>query len=123
MRVQAHAHTCTHTQHPLKMWKMQINNDGITSILYSGTYRPLICPPPKYFTLSLFFKCPTTKRKKEKIKGLNAHVSSQCLVNKKGSIFFTLAIVKDAGIDQGMLRLACIKKNATLTEHMSFKKG
>ena len=26
MRVQAHAHTCTHTQHPLKMWKMQINN-------------------------------------------------------------------------------------------------
>ena len=58
-----------------------------------------------------------------KIKGLNAHVSSQCLVNKKGSIFFTLAIVKDAGIDQGMLRLACIKKNATLTEHMSFKKG
>ena len=48
---------------------------------------------------------------------------SQCLVNKKGSIFFTLAIVKDAGIDQGMLRLACIKKNATLTEHMSFKKG
>ena len=79
--------------------------------------------PTKYFTLSLFFKCPTTKRKKEKIKGLNAHVSSQCLVNKKGSIFFTLAIVKDAGIDQGMLRLACIKKNATLTEHMSFKKG
>lgn len=25
------------------------------------------------------------------------------LLTKKGSIFFTLAIVKDAGIDQGML--------------------
>ena len=104
-----HTHTHTYTQLPLKMWKMQINNDGITSILYSGTIGPWFAPP-KYFSLSLFFKCPTTKRKKEKIKGLNAHVSSQCLVNKKGSIFFTLATVKYAGIDQGMLRLACIKK-------------
>lgn len=36
------------------------------------------------------------------------YISSQCLVNKKkkkGSIFFTLAIVKDAGIDQEMLDL------------------
>lgn len=43
------------------------------------------------------------KKKGKKIKALNAHVSSQCLVNKKRSTFFTLAIVKDAGIDQGML--------------------
>lgn len=43
------------------------------------------------------------KKKRKKEKALNAHVSSQCLVNKKGSTFFTLAIVKDAGIDQGML--------------------
>lgn len=43
------------------------------------------------------------------------------LLTKKGSIFFTLAIVKDAGIDQGMLDQGVLK-NATLTDHISFKK-
>lgn len=47
---------------------------------------------------------PNHQKKKGKNKRLlNVHVSSQCLVNKKGSIFFTLAIVKDAGIEQEML--------------------
>jgi hypothetical protein len=43
------------------------------------------------------------KEKKRKRKLLNIHVSSQCLVDKKGSTFFTLATTKDAGIEQGML--------------------
>ena len=45
---------------------------------------------------------------------------SQCLINQKSSILFTLAMAKDKVIEQGMLP-ACIK-NATLTEHISFKK-
>lgn len=51
------------------------------------------------------------------------HMFQVSVLLTKSTAFSTLAIVKDAGIDQGMLRLACIQKNATLTEHMSFKKG
>lgn len=38
-----------------------------------------------------------------KKKGFNCTFQVSFLLTKKGSIFFTLAIVKDAGIDQGML--------------------
>ena len=89
---------------------MQIYNAGIRNHFnfILRNLQTLHLLPPNIFPCPYSLNAQPPKEKGKKQKALNAHVSSQCLVNKKGSIFFTLAIVKDAGIDQGMLRLACI---------------
>lgn len=52
---------------------------------------------------SLNAQPPKEKWGRKKKKGFNCTFQVSFLLTKKGSIFFTLAIVKDAGIDQGML--------------------
>lgn len=46
---------------------------------------------------------PPEEKWGRKKKGFNCTFQVSFLLTKKGTIFFTLAIVKDAGIDQGML--------------------
>lgn len=90
-----HMHACTqtHIYSFLKCEKCKYMMLGlkITSPLYVRTYRPLICTPSKYFSLSLFFKCPTTKRKKGKNKKLYMHTFQvSVLLTKKFSSLWPL---------------------------------